>query len=95
MENYSNMATSSPATNLGHIYNNSQIDLIDFHISSTETSNKEAYTTRMIILIAFPVILVVGTIGNLLTFIVMQRESLRKSSTCFYMAILAIGDTCK
>ena len=94
MENYSNMATSSPATNLGHIYNNSQIDLIDFHIS-TETSNKEAYITRMTLLIAFPVILVVGTIGNLLTFIVMQRESLRKSSTCFYMAILAIGDTCK
>ena len=94
MENYYNMVTSSPATNLGHIYNNSQINLIDFHIN-TETNSKEAYIARMIILITFPVILVVGTVGNLLTFIVMQRGSLRKSSTCFYMAVLAIGDTCK
>ena len=82
--------------NLGHIYNNSQInlDLSEFHIGA-ETNNKEAYIARMIILITFPVIFIVGTIGNLLTFIVMQRGSLRKSSTCFYMAILAIGDTCK
>ena len=42
-----------------------------------------------------PTLLIVGTIGNLLTFIVMQRGSLKHSSTCFYMLILAISDSCK
>ena len=31
-------------------------------------------------------------IGNLLTFITMQRGSLKSMSTCFYMAILGVAD---
>ena len=50
---------------------------------------------RMIIITTFPVILVIGTIGNLLTFFIMQKGSLKHSSTCFYMAILALADTGK
>ena len=50
---------------------------------------------RLIILIFYPVIIIVGTIGNLLTFIVMQKGSLKHSSTCFYMAVLALSDTSK
>ena len=45
---------------------------------------------KIVILATFPVILV-----HLLTFIVMQRGSLKHSSTCFYMAMLAVADTCK
>ena len=48
---------------------------------------------RMIVITTFPIIIILGTIGNLLTFIVMQRGSLKDSSTCFYMAILALADT--
>ena len=50
---------------------------------------------RMIIITTFPVIIIVGTIGNLLTFFVMQKGSLKDSSTCFYMSILALADTGK
>ena len=49
----------------------------------------------LITLVCYPVIIIIGTIGNILTFIVMQRGSLKESSTCFYMAVLALSDTCK
>ena len=48
---------------------------------------------RIVYLVALPVLLTFGAIGNLLTFVVMQRGSLKSSSTCFYMAILALADT--
>ena len=50
---------------------------------------------KIVILSTCPLIFVSGTIGNVLTFIVMQRGSLKHSSTCFYMAMLAVADTCK
>ena len=34
-----------------------------------------------------------GPIGNILSFIVMRRGSLKDVSTCFYMSILALADT--
>ena len=48
---------------------------------------------QMVIIVTFPVILVIGSTGNVLTFVVMQRGSLKHSSTCFYMAMLAVADT--
>ena len=48
---------------------------------------------RMIQIFARPPIIVLGTIGNLLTFIAMRRGSLKHMSTCFYMAILGLADT--
>ena len=51
----------------------------------------EAY--RLIVLTVIPLIIVIGTLGNLLTFIVMRRRFLRYVSTCFYMSILALVDT--
>ena len=61
----------------------------------SQEGNKDRYISKILILSTFPVILIFGTIGNLLTFIVMQRGSLKHSSTCFYMAILALADTSK
>ena len=49
----------------------------------------------ILVITTFPIILAIGTIGNVLTFIVMQRGSLKHSSTCFYMAMLALADTCE
>ena len=40
-----------------------------------------------------PPIIVLGTLGNVLVFIVMRRGELGHVSTCFYMAILAMADT--
>ena len=66
------------------------------HLSDMyENDETEKQISRVLVLSTFPVILLVGTIGNVLTFIVMQRGSLKHSSTCFYMAILALYDTCK
>ena len=50
---------------------------------------------RMLTLILYPVIVIAGTVGNLVTFIVMRRGSLKHSSTCFYMAMLVLSDTSK
>ena len=73
---------------------------IDVKINGSEDTEDSSYNEdyligKIVILTTFPVIFVLGTIGNLLTFIVMQRGSLKHSSTCFYMAMLAVADTCK
>ena len=58
-----------------------------------EETDNGAEIVRMMQVIGRPPIIVLGTIGNLLTFLVMQRGSLRKMSTCFYMSILGLADT--
>ena len=50
-------------------------------------------TTRLMQVYIRPVLIVGGTMGNLLAFCVMRRGSMKKVSTCFYMAILALADT--
>ena len=51
--------------------------------------------TRMIHVIVRPLLIVCGTIGNMLSFYIMRRGSLKEVSTCFYMSILALADTGK
>ena len=48
---------------------------------------------RYIYITTLPIIIIFGTIGNILSFIVMQRGSLKDVSVCFYMSILALADT--
>ena len=48
---------------------------------------------RIILLSFKPVVMVFGTFGNLLSFAVMRRGSLKDVSTCFYMSMLALADT--
>ena len=62
---------------------------------SDDYINDDGEIGRMLTLVVYPVIIIVGTFGNLVTFIVMQKGSLKHSSTCFYMAILALSDTSK
>ena len=50
---------------------------------------------RLIQIIVRPILIVIGTIGNLLTIYIMRRTSLKDVSSCFYMSILALADTCK
>ena len=63
--------------------------LAEVNLNSSADADTEDYvydeeweTAKIVILSTFPVIFVNGTIGNLLTFIVMQRGSLKHSSTC-------------
>ena len=59
----------------------------------TDDDSNIAEIVRLMHVYARPVIIVFGTLGNVLAFIVMWRGSMRHVSTCFYMAILALADT--
>ena len=71
------------------------VDYINWTVLNEDEGNSEhvmeAY--RMIVVVIVPVIIVLGTLGNVLSFIVMRRRLLRNVSTCFYMSILALVDT--
>ena len=58
-----------------------------------EKSNEEI--ARLIQVIVRPILVVFGTAGNGLCFYIMRRTSLKDVSGCFYMAVLALADTCK
>ena len=40
-----------------------------------------------------PILIVLGTIGNILSFVVMLRKNIRESTTSLYLSVLAIVDT--
>ncbi|CAF1173845.1 unnamed protein product [Rotaria sp. Silwood1] len=44
-------------------------------------------------IITLPILIIFGSLCNIMTFIVMRRRRMRISSTCFYMAVLAVTDT--
>lgn len=61
---------------------------------SNETSSIAILAlVRRIELIALPILIIFGSLCNIMTFIVMRRRRMRISSTCFYMAALAVTDT--
>ena len=62
---------------------------------AAESDTNYEEITRMIHVIVRPILIVGGTIGNLLSFYVMRRGSLKEVSTGFYMSILALVDTGK
>ena len=50
---------------------------------------------RLIHIIVRPILIVIGTIGNCLSFYIMRKTSLKDVSSCFYMSLLALADTSK
>ena len=64
--------------------NSTQLKIDD--ISPTVQSNAQ------FVIYTFPILIIVGTLCNILTFLVMRRKKLRNQSTGFYMAVLAIAD---
>ena len=86
-------------------FNYSTTDSTEF-FPSTETTtqlpiNKDTFTwtnaeiNRLIQIIVRPILLVIGSTGNGLTFYIMRRTSLKDVSSCFYMCLLALADTSK
>lgn len=75
--------------------------VVDFleNITSLEensvNSDGQEEVGRLIQVISRPILIVFGTVGNLLAFYIMRRGSLKNVSTCFYMAMLALADTGK
>ena len=83
------LSTSSPFTTLLN-----DVNVSDGNDSrqSEDNYDREVEIGRTIIIISYPIIILIGTIGNVLTFIVMRRGLLKDSSTCFYMAVLALSE---
>ena len=52
-----------------------------------------AEIARLIHIIVRPILIVIGTIGNCLSFYIMRRTSLKDVSSCFYMSLLVVADT--
>ena len=61
----------------------------------TTSPNKWKEIGRILEIIVRPIVIVFGTIFNMLSFYIMRKGSLKKVSTCFYMSILALADTGK
>ena len=69
-----------------------EVGKIDLHDDYKQLYIDIEWWIYVIIYITLPVF---GGFGNILTFIVMQRGSLKEVSTCFYMSMLALADTGK
>ena len=91
MTNYSTRTTE--------MFNNTSVIVNDYNISTTEDpaqspiSDENKEVARLIEVFIRPILFIFGTYGNAVSFYIMRRGSLKKVSTCFYMAILAIADT--
>ena len=59
----------------------------------TGNEDNEVDLERLIAISVYPIIVLLGTFWNVLTFLVMQKGSLKRVSTCFYVSILAVADT--
>lgn len=60
-------------------------------INETTTTTPTTEPTPTVELYAYPWIILIGTICNTLTFLVMRRK-MHQQSTYFYMAVLAVAD---
>jgi hypothetical protein len=61
--------------------------------NNTRTINITITSDQLIIeLYSFPFIIIIGTICNILIFLVMRSKKMRQQSTYFYMGVLAIAD---
>ena len=86
-------------------FNDSATDSTEFLDSLFSTTPKSALKdsfkwtheeiARLIQIILRPILIVIGTVGNSLSFYIMRRTSLKHLSTCFYMSLLALADTSK
>ena len=63
----------------------------DVPVSNFSTDDEK--TARLIEMIVSPVILTFGSIGNIMSFVILRSGDLKKISTCFYMSVLAVIDT--
>ena len=78
-----------------HIALDNWTSLTSANDRSTKSNDVDPHedVVRVIQVIGNPPIVLFGTVANLLTFITMQRGSLKNMSTCFYMAILGLAET--
>ena len=64
-------------------------------LEESSSGSKPYAVSHLLHIVIDPFLIVFGTYGNALSFYIMRRGSLKKVSTCFYMSMLAIFDTCE
>lgn len=77
--------------NVTELYNNETNASIE--LGNSNNKDHEVEIAFLLYKITVPIIILFGTVGNLLTFFIMRRGSLKNVSTCFYMSMLALADT--
>ena len=88
IDNISQISIMEQSFEFENLINNSRLNE-NLSMNSLNSSLSESYFVEKY---AFPFIILVGTISNSLTFLVMRRKKMRHQSTYFYMAVLAIAD---
>ena len=83
----------SPNYNFEQGFNTSETITLFPNNNVREDTDDLYEITRMVHIIIRPILITVGSIGNLLSFYIMRTGPMKKSSTCFYMSILALADT--
>ncbi|XP_013389718.1 uncharacterized protein LOC106158336 isoform X2 [Lingula anatina] len=69
----------------GNMTDDDYMDLMDLY----PQYKAQIYIQKII----YPLLLVIGTIGNCLAFLIMRKFSKRVTSTCLYLTVLAVVDT--
>ena len=74
-------------------------DFVNYTVETTPPVTVEeqfqwtnAEIARLIHIIIRRILIVMGTIGNCLTFYIIRRTSLKDISSCFYISVLALAD---
>lgn len=62
-------------------------------LAANDSEVQKYQIESIILLIIPPILLILGTFGNILSFIILTRQAMRKYSTFLYLAILSISDT--
>ena len=91
MWNLSAQVSYVETTSIGN-YGNSAIPLETIVMSQRDYPQYKA--AMMIIRYVLPIIVFGGTVGNVLSFVVLMRQRMRNTSVYFYLAMLACADTC-
>ena len=86
-------------------FNYSETDFIEYLNSSNSTTEGSSVEgtfkwtseeiAKLIQIIIRSILIMAGAVGNCLTIYIMRRTSLKHLSTCFYMFLFAVADTCK
>ena len=74
---------------------NASVNITDVPDVNESTHWNATEIARLVQLIVRPILVLFGTVGNIMTFYIMRRGSLGDLSTCLYMSVLALADTGK
>ncbi len=72
------------------------MDTAEYYAATTadpEGEHLESSLGRNLWAYGSPVLIIIGTVGNLLSAVVMLRQNLRKCTTSLYLLVLAVVDT--